>query len=52
MCDNSFVVNKESLVNQAYVRKLGQETIQLYRHYTGHEPWPGLELDLSVPGQV
>ncbi|XP_076455762.1 uncharacterized protein LOC143290297 [Babylonia areolata] len=36
------------------VRHLGQEKMQLYRHYQGFEPWPRLQLPAnhSLPGQV
>ena len=48
----SFLFSQEALADHVLIRKLGQESMPLFRHYSGHEAWPRLQLGLSRPGQV
>ncbi|KAK7101627.1 hypothetical protein V1264_019978 [Littorina saxatilis] len=52
MCDHSFVFKPELKSDIPLTRKLGEETIPLFRHYSQHEAWSQLQPDYSLPGQA
>jgi hypothetical protein len=56
MCDNSFVVNPELFaplpLNRGLQAWKSADSMPLFRHYTQHEPWPGVEYTYKEPGEV
>ncbi|KAL8559325.1 hypothetical protein ACOMHN_060015 [Nucella lapillus] len=53
-CDDkaALTLDTDLRANTVHERHLGQDRVALYRHYHGHLPWPQIQPDITLPGQM